>query len=96
MNQRFDICEGDSTTAGGLVSASSRASRLNGRAVAYEHDAVWCPNCSTEGWILCVGERLPNRGVDGREQPLNYDWSMCNCDPKPLLIASQNQSGMRG
>jgi uncharacterized Zn-binding protein involved in type VI secretion len=95
MNQRFDICEGDTTTAGGRVSASSHANRLNGRAVAYERDPVWCPKCDTQGWILCVGKRLPNKGVDGREQALSYDWCMCECDPKPLLIASQNQSGMR-
>jgi uncharacterized Zn-binding protein involved in type VI secretion len=95
MNQRFDICEGDSTTAGGRVSASSYANRLYGRAVAYEHDPVWCPKCNTRGWILCVGARLPNKGVDGREQALSYDWCMCKCDPKPLLIALQDQSGMR-
>lgn len=94
MSQRFDIREGDATTAGGTVYANSQANQLHGRAVAYEGDPVWCPKCNTTGEILCVGRRLPNRGVDGREQALSYDWCLCKCEPKPLLIASQNQSGM--
>ncbi|CAB3788556.1 PAAR domain-containing protein [Paraburkholderia caffeinilytica] len=94
MTQRFDICEGDTTTAGGTVYATSQANQLHGRAVVYEGDPIWCPTCKTEGSVLCVGERLPNQGVDGRQQALGYDWCMCKCDPKPFLIASQNQSGM--
>lgn len=94
MNQRFDICEDDSSTAGGTVIATSRANLIGGRAVAYEGDPVWCPKCNTTGHIVCVGKRLPNRGVDGREQALSYDLCMCKCDPRPLLIASQNLSRM--
>jgi uncharacterized Zn-binding protein involved in type VI secretion len=92
MRPRFDIRAGDTTTTGGTVFASSRANLFHGRAVAYEGDPVWCPRCKTNGRILCVGERLPNRGVDGREQALSNDWCLCKCDPKPLLIASQNES----
>jgi hypothetical protein len=95
MTQRFDICDGDTTTAGGRVIASSRTDFLDGRAVAYEGDPVRCPKCGTMGKILCVGERLPNRGDDNREQALSYDWCLCKCDPKPLLIPSQNRSGAR-
>ncbi len=96
MNQRFDICDGDTTTAGGRVHATSRTDTIDGRAVAYEGDDVWCPKCNTMGKIVCVGERLPNKGVDNREQALSYDWCMCNCEKKPLLLASQSRSGMRG
>ena len=95
VNQRFDICDGDTTTSGGRVFAGLRVDLLNGRSVAYEGDQVSCPKCDTMGWILCVGERLPNRGANGREQALSYDWCVCKCDPKPLLIPSQSQSGMR-
>ncbi len=93
MTLRFDICEGDTTTAGGKVYASSRDSLLDGRAVAYEGDPVWCPRCNTTGRILCTARRLTNKGVNGREQALSKDWCLCKCEPKPLLIASQQQSG---
>ncbi|BDB26157.1 PAAR domain-containing protein [Cupriavidus sp. P-10] len=92
MYQRHDIRDGDMTTTNGRVSATSRTEMLNGRAVAYEGDPVWCPQCKTTGRIACVGERLPNRGPDGREQALSYDWCLCKCDPTPLLIASQSES----
>ncbi|AQV94901.1 PAAR domain-containing protein [Cupriavidus necator] len=95
MKQRHDICDGDTTTAKGVVMATSRTETLNGRALAYEGDPVWCPECKTTGRIVCAGERLPNRGPDGREQALSYDWCLCKCNPKPLLIASQGVSGMR-
>ncbi|WP_432260516.1 PAAR domain-containing protein [Cupriavidus sp. TMH.W2] len=92
MNRRHDIFNGDTTTTSGTVIATSRAEMLNGRALAYEGDPVWCPKCKTTGKIVCVGERLPNRGPDGREQALSYDWCLCKCDPKPRLIASQGES----
>jgi uncharacterized Zn-binding protein involved in type VI secretion len=95
MIQRFDICDGDTTTTGGRVHARSREDFLNGRALAYEGDQVWWPKCSTMGWILCVDKRAPNTGANGRTQALSYDWCVCKCDQKPPLVASQSQSGMR-
>jgi uncharacterized Zn-binding protein involved in type VI secretion len=95
MTQRFDICDGDTTTAGGRVHAASQTDFISGRAVAYQGDQVWCPKCSTMGKIVCVGDRLPCRGVDGREQALSYDWCLCKCDSPPLLISLQSDSGMR-
>ncbi|WP_354687369.1 PAAR domain-containing protein [Cupriavidus necator] len=92
---RKPIENGDTTTANGTVIATSRSEMLNGRASAYECDPVWCPKCKTTGKIVCVGERLPSRGPDGREQALSYDWCLCKCDPKPLLIASHSVSGIR-
>lgn len=92
MNQRHDILNGDTTTTNGTVIATSRTEMLNGRALAYEGDPVWCPKCKTTGKIVCVGERLTSRGPDGREQALSYDWCLCKCDPKPRLIASQSES----
>nr|WP_245753359.1 hypothetical protein [Paraburkholderia sartisoli] len=63
--------------------------------MAYEGDQVWCPKCNAMGWILCVDRRVPNTGVNGRTQALSSDWCVCKCDQKPLLVASQSQSGMR-
>ncbi|ANB71644.1 hypothetical protein AYM40_04105 [Paraburkholderia phytofirmans OLGA172] len=95
MAQRFDILAGDTTTAGGTVCPKSRADMMDGRAVAYEGDPVWCPECETTGWILGVGERPPDHGPDGRKSALSWDWCVCECDPKPLLIASQKRSDIR-
>jgi uncharacterized Zn-binding protein involved in type VI secretion len=95
MTPRFDICNGDTTTVGGRVIATSHTDFIDGRPVAYQGDAVWCPKCDTTGKIVCIGERLPNRGDDGREQALSYDWCLCKCEPKPLLVPSQERSGTR-
>lgn len=95
MNIRHDIRDGDATTANGRVIATARNDVTDGRAAAYEGDPVWCPKCSTTGKIVCVGERLPERGPDGRKSALSGDWCLCECRPSPLLIASQNRSAAR-
>lgn len=91
MKQRFDIYDGDTTTTDGRVIAGSRTDFLDGRAIAYESDPVWCPKCKTKGKVVCIGDRLPDRGHDGRTQALSGDWCLCKCDPKPLLIPSQER-----
>jgi uncharacterized Zn-binding protein involved in type VI secretion len=92
---RYDIRDGDSTTANGRVHARQRNDMIDGRAAAYEGDAVWCPKCNTMGKILCAGERLTERGPDGRQSALSGDWCLCKCNPCPLLIASQSRSSTR-
>ncbi len=89
---RYDILNGDITTAGGQVVATTQNDMIGGRAVVYERDPVWCPQCKTAGWVACVGERPPSRGPHGQEQALSDDWCICKCDPPPRLIASQNKS----
>jgi uncharacterized Zn-binding protein involved in type VI secretion len=95
MGVRHDIREGDSTTANGRVIATVRNDIIDGRAAAYEGDPVWCPKCDTTGKIVCVGERVPERGPDGRRSALSGDWCLCQCRPSPLLIPSQYRSGAR-
>ncbi|QQC67349.1 PAAR domain-containing protein [Paraburkholderia ginsengisoli] len=90
---RYTICDGDKSTAGGTVIAH-RADKLDGRAIAYEGDPVVCPACGTTGYIGCVGERVFSKGVNGRQEALSYDRCVCNCDPRPLLFASQRRSGV--
>ncbi|WP_341319566.1 PAAR domain-containing protein [Paraburkholderia sp. IMGN_8] len=68
---------------------------LYGRSIAYEGDPVVCPACNTTGYIVCVGDRVSSRGVNGRQEALSYDWCMCKCEKEPLLIASQNRSMSR-
>jgi uncharacterized Zn-binding protein involved in type VI secretion len=56
MQQRFDICNGDTTTVGGRVIATSRTDFFDGREVACQADAIWCPKCNATGKIACVGD----------------------------------------
>ena len=63
---RYDIRDGDTTTANGRVHATLRNDRIDGRAAAYEGDPVWCPRSNTTGKIMCTGKRLPERSPDGR------------------------------
>ncbi|MGC4418722.1 MULTISPECIES: PAAR domain-containing protein [Cupriavidus] len=95
MKIRHDIREGDSTTKNGRVIATQRHDMIDGRAAAYEGDPVWCPTCKATGRIACVGDRLPERGPDGRQSALSGDFCLCECRPFPVLIASQTRSGVR-
>ncbi len=95
MSVRHDIRDGDTTTAKGRVIATVHKDIIDGKAAAYEGDAVWCPQCGTTGQIVCVGERLRERGPDGRRSALSGDWCLCQCRPSPLLIPSQYRSGAR-
>ena len=95
MNARYDIRDGDSTTANGRVIATQCNDIIDGRTVAYEGDSVFCPACNSTGKIVCVGDRLPERGRDGRRSALSGDWCICQCRPCPVLIPSQYRSGAR-
>ncbi|TCG08311.1 hypothetical protein BZM27_12840 [Paraburkholderia steynii] len=90
--RRYDICNGDTTTAGGRVVAPERGDTIRGRAVAYEGDAVLCPKCDSTGRIVCT-DRRSDTGPNGKQVALSGDWCVCKCDPSPRLIASQHHSG---
>ncbi|CAB3771504.1 PAAR domain-containing protein [Paraburkholderia humisilvae] len=85
MSIRYDICNGDTTTAGGLVIATSTRDTLQHRAVAYEGDLVRCAKCSSTGKIVCNGAGARDRGPDGRMSALSGDWCVCNCSEPPCL-----------
>ena len=95
MADRHEIREYDTTTAGGSVIASQHADLIDGRAVAYEGDPVFCPKCNKTGHIVCAGERLAEYGVNGRRTALSEDLCICDCQPYPRLIASQYHSMSR-
>nr|WP_134192706.1 PAAR domain-containing protein [Paraburkholderia rhizosphaerae] len=92
---RHDICNGDTTTAGGLVIATCIHDLLLGRAVAYEGDLVCCRKCNSTGKIVCTGAGPRERGPDGRMSALSGDWCVCKCAEPPRLIALQDRSGAR-
>lgn len=95
MADRHEIREYDTTTAGGSVIARQSSDLIDGRAVAYEGDPVYCPKCNKTGWILCDGKRQAELGINGRKPALSWDLCICDCDPHPRLIASQYHSTSR-
>jgi uncharacterized Zn-binding protein involved in type VI secretion len=96
MTLRHDICHGDTTTAGGRVSATANRDTLQNRAAAYEGDPVHCPKCASTGRIVCAGGGARDQGPEGRKSALSGDLCVCNCAEHPRLIASQDRSGTRG
>lgn len=92
---RYNIVQGDATTAGGHVTgATDMRLAINGKAIALEGDEVYCPACKTAGRILCVGPRQ-NNWFHGRKDALNNDLCLCRCDPKPQLINSTTRMSHR-
>jgi uncharacterized Zn-binding protein involved in type VI secretion len=96
MNLRYDICDGDTTTAGGRVNAAPTRATIQHRAVAHEGDAVRCPKCNSIGKIVCAGDSPRDRSPDGRQSALSGDWCVCKCIESPRLIALQDRSGAHG
>ncbi|WP_090870392.1 PAAR domain-containing protein [Paraburkholderia diazotrophica] len=95
MKQRFEIRDGDITTANGRVFAASRVDMLDGRAIAYEGDIVSCPACGTQGRIVCDGNGPRETGQGNKRTALSDDLCVCQCEPFPRLIASQRRSFCR-
>ncbi|CAM2168930.1 PAAR domain-containing protein [Paraburkholderia sacchari] len=89
MVRRYDILNGDRTTADGTVMSRDSGDKIGIRDQAYEYDEVWCPACQSIGRIVCNGPRFSMKGPDGREGALSDDLCVCKCDPPPRLIPSQ-------
>ncbi|MCP3721033.1 PAAR domain-containing protein [Paraburkholderia sp. CNPSo 3281] len=90
--RRYDIRDGDTTTAGGRVKGSGGNDTIDDVPVAFENDPVWCPRCQSTGRIVCVGPRVSSPGPQWRQQALSDDLCQCRCSPLPRLIASQTRS----
>jgi uncharacterized Zn-binding protein involved in type VI secretion len=90
MLRRFNITVGATTTAGGVVTASSSNFKTNGLLLALEGDPIDCPACHSKGRIKCDGPRLISR-FNGKNYALHDDLCICHCDPPPRLVASQAQ-----
>lgn len=85
--RRYNIVNGDTTTAGGTVFATQSSSTNMGKNLAVIGDEISCPKCKTTGRIVPDGPRL-TRIFMGSEAALDRDLCMCACDPKPRLINS--------
>ncbi len=91
---RFFICDGDVTTAGGVVMASGTHMPIDGRPVALEGDGVKCPACKSTGHIQCVPPMRPITGHANKQLSVEGDLCICQCPSPPRLIASQKQVSM--
>ena len=94
MVTRYNILQGDKTTAGGTVIDGSTTDIVYDRGMAYEGDRVNCPACKSVGQIVCDGPRWSSIGPDGREAALSDDICLCKCNPYPRLVPSQTFMSM--
>jgi len=84
---RRAVRDGDTTTTGGIVIATSSTMTNHGKKVALDGDKATCGNC--EGTFLIVGgaHRLTNRG---RCIALDGDHVLCPCGQNRLIAGSDS------
>ncbi|QBR01714.1 PAAR domain-containing protein [Paraburkholderia pallida] len=80
---------GDKSTAGGVVIEGEESCTHHGRSLTFTGAKVLCPVCNTTG---VIGWKGPHRKstMKGKQQALEGDLCLCNCDPPPVMIASQD------
>lgn len=86
--RRYNLTNGAKTTAGGTVYTGYTGGTINGLGMVRQGDLIFCPACSSQGVVVCVGPRL-GEIWDGAEAALEGDVCRCKCDPPPKLIANQ-------
>ncbi|MFC0690973.1 PAAR domain-containing protein [Paraburkholderia humisilvae] len=79
----------DKTTSGGLVLEGDPDMQSLGRCFSYLYAKVSCPVCKTVGIITPSGERPDDRMLD-KQPVLHWDICNCECEPKPRVMASQD------
>lgn len=84
---RYNIVDGDKTTADGIAIASSNSCLNMGKALVMLGDYAECPRCNSKGRIVGDGPRRPTK-LMSKQPALNNDLCMCSCEEKPRLINS--------
>lgn len=92
MRRNF-IVLGDKTTADGVVLQGEERSQHHGKPLAYEGAAVSCHACKSTGHIQCV-EPLHPMKLFGKQVALENDLCICQCNPPPKLVATQQAGYM--
>lgn len=80
---------GDKSSVGGTVIDGIPDCKHNGTELTYIGAQVLCPACKTTGRIAAKGPRWPS-SMMAREQALENDICICECNPHPVMIASQD------
>ncbi|CAD6530438.1 hypothetical protein LMG28727_02657 [Paraburkholderia kirstenboschensis] len=89
--RRYHLKQGDHSSAGGIVLEGEETCTHFGTAMTYLGAKVYCPTCKTVGVIAGKGPRLSDTMM-GKEAALDGDICVCNCEPPPVMSASQNNS----
>lgn len=89
--RRYYLKKGDWSSAGGVVLEGEETCTHQGTATTYLGAKVYCPTCKTTGVIVGQGPRL-RYTVMGKEAALDGDICLCECEPPPVMTASQNDS----
>ena len=87
------ILKGDKTTADGVVLDGVTAGFNNGTPLAYHGASIICPTCKSTGRIVGAGPSWPMT-FDGLQVALENDLCICQCNPPPRLLASQDDMFM--
>lgn len=91
--KRHFIVLGDTTTAGGTVKQGEDKSPLQGKPLSYHGAEVYCSACKSVGHISGVAPFRPMK-LFGKQIALENDLCMCQCNPPPKLVASQQVAYM--
>lgn len=89
--RRCLLKKGDQSTAGGVVLEGEETCKHYGTALTFIGAQVYCHTCKTTGHIAARGPRWPD-SMMGKEQALEGDICICNCNPPPVMLASQQDS----
>ncbi|WP_368666082.1 PAAR domain-containing protein [Pseudomonas sp. KBW05] len=53
--RRYNLTNGAKTTAGGTVYTGYTGGTINGLGMVRQGDLIFCPACSSQGVVVCVG-----------------------------------------
>lgn len=79
--RRYDIVNGDTTSAGSLIQGVDANNLIGASEPAYEGDPVSRLACKMVGKIVCDGLYIPTTGSDERQAALSGDLCICQCSP---------------
>ncbi|WP_459624897.1 PAAR domain-containing protein [Burkholderia sp. 3C] len=80
---------GDKSSAGGSAAEGIRNCTHHGVELTFIGGEVICPTCRSIGQIAPKGQRRPGVMM-GKDPALEGDICLCQCDPPPVMIASQS------
>lgn len=80
---------GDKSSAGGTAIDGISCCTHHGTELTFLGGKVVCPACNTTGYIAPSGPRWQNNFM-GKDPALDGDPCICQCDPPPVMFASQD------
>ncbi|QBR02109.1 PAAR domain-containing protein [Paraburkholderia pallida] len=87
--RRYLLGLGDKSTVGGVVIEGVERRTHQGQPLTFINAKVLCPVCNSVG---VIGWKGPHRSATmmGKQQALEGDICLCQCDPPPVMLASQD------